>query len=180
MISSLQGKKARLGFDPGAHPSRNRPKRLCQLSSLVNDGILNIQITFYWNFLPRLRLGARAHFVYASTFPIWCTRSTDEAPWFPNLLLGIHQLIIFSRLKASKQIDTTLHIYICPLRLLFELAHTLCPFWIYRYGTLDALIKVLGGVIYRSAYTQSIWFLTWKQKNKSRPFYIHIHICPLR
>ena len=42
MISSLQGKKARLGFDPGAHPSRNRPKRLCQLGSLVSDGILNI------------------------------------------------------------------------------------------------------------------------------------------
>lgn len=72
-------------------------------------------------------------------FPIWCTRSTDEAPWFPNLLLGIPQLIIFSHLEASKQIDTTPYIYICPLRLLFELAHILCPFWIYRYVTFETL-----------------------------------------
>ena len=111
-------------------------------------------------------------------FPIWCTRSTDEAPWFPNLLLGIPQLIIFSHLEASKQIDTTPYIYICPLRLLFELAHTLCPFWIYRYGTFETLMRVLGGVIYCSAYTQSIWFLTWKQKKKSRQFYIYIDSRP--
>ena len=39
-------------------------------------------------------------------------------------------------------------------------------------------MRVLGGVIYRSAYTQSIWFLTWKQKNKSRPFYIYIDSRP--